>query len=259
VVTTLTPSPASDATVVNGLLTGVAAGAVTIAAKWGAVSNSTAYNVTIVANVLTATVVTPAAPTPPNRTDGDFCRDARVFRWDIGAIGWHGYVGRAVPGSREPDGHSRRVQGNRGRFDDDHGDFGRSFSEHYAYSHAATLTTISVTPPAASIALKADTAVQGAGRLLRWHDSGPDGAANWTATPPADGHRECRTGDGGRSGCRDDQGGVARTISANRRGYSNGGCAGVAEGDACQPICREWRDGAVRRYGNLFGWNHGHS
>jgi phage tail sheath protein FI len=185
-VTTLTPSPASDATVVNGLLTGVAAGAVTVAAKWGAVSNSTAYNVTIVANVLTATVVTPAAATLQTGQTATFAATQEFSDGTSAPLGGTVTWTSSNPAVASPTGTPGEFKGTGVGSTTITATSGAVSASTTLTVTAATLTTISVTPPAASIALKQTQQFKALGVYSDGTTADLTGAATWAATPSAD-------------------------------------------------------------------------
>jgi phage tail sheath protein FI len=185
-VATLTATPGADATVVGGLLTGVAAGAVAVAAKWGAISNSSPYNVTIVTNVLTATVLTPAAPTLQTAQTVTFAATQEFSDGSSaplgGTVAWtssNPAVATIDPGTGKATAAgvgSTTITATSGAV---------SASTTLSVT-AAALTTISVTPPAASIALKQTQQLKALGVYSDGTTVDLTPSATWTAAPPLD-------------------------------------------------------------------------
>lgn len=178
-VATLTPTPGADATVAGGLLTGVAAGAVTVAAKWGAVSNSTAYNVTIVANVLTATVVTPAGAILQTGQTATFAATEEFSDGSSSALGGVTWTSSNPAVATIDPGTGKATAAGAGSTTIT-ATSGSTTASTTLTVTAAALTTISVTPPSASIALKQTQQFKALGVYSDGTTADLTGSATWT-------------------------------------------------------------------------------
>lgn len=184
-VATLTPTPGADATITNGLLTGVAAGAVTVAAKWGSVTNSTAYNVNIVAKVLTGTVLAPAGAILQTTQTVTFTATQEFSDGSSAALGGVTWTSSNPAVATIDPGTGKATAAGVGSTTIT-ATSGSTVASTTLTVTAAALTTISVTPPSASIALKQTQQFKALGVYSDGTTADVTGSATWTSSVPAD-------------------------------------------------------------------------